>query len=137
MRMTTAEYRNLTPRSAGEETFAFQCKAMRLPPMEREYQFAKDRGRLWRVDFAFVEYRVAVECEGLVAKYVNGTCYAIGRHTSFDGFRRDALKYATAAILGWSVLRFETSQISDGTAIDFTIELLKAKGWQTTPEQAR
>ncbi len=117
--------------SAGEERFLFQCRAHGLPPVVREHKFAVQLGRLWRFDFAWTDYLVAVEIEGLVQKYIDGTLYAIGRHASFSGFEGDCIKYANAAILGWRVLRFNQRLVTDGTAIDMTMELLKRQGWRT------
>lgn len=117
------------PKGDAEITFAFQCRAHRLPMFKREYKFAADIGRGWRFDFAFVEYKAAIEVEGLVVKRVNGELVVTGRHVHPAGFRNDAEKYATAAVLGWHVLRFEQSQIGSGVAIDFTVQLLRSKGW--------
>lgn len=78
-----------------------------LPAPVREYVFA--RGNRWRADFAWVKERILVEVEGGVW---NG-----GRHVTGSGFTRDCLKYDTAALLGWIVLRFTPELIYDGTAL--------------------
>ena len=116
-----------------EDTFAFQCKTHELPEPTREYQFAKGFGRLWRFDFAWLDYHVAVEIEGLTAvQGRDGTILAGGRHASFAGFRGDCEKYARAAILGWLVLRFEKDLVTSGAAVSLTEELLKVRGWRRT-----
>lgn len=113
-----------------ELEFAFQCRAHRLPMFKREYKFAAEsHGRGWMLDFAWVDYQVALEVEGLVVRRVNGELVTSGRHVTPVGFRGDCLKYATAAVLGWSVLRFEQTQVTNGLAIDMTLQLLRAKGW--------
>lgn len=114
-----------------ELAFAFQCRAHRLPLFKREYKFAAiSHGRGWMLDFAWVDYRVGLEVEGLVVRRVNGELITSGRHVTPVGFKADCEKYATAAVLGWSVLRFEQTQVTSGLAIDFTLQLLKSKGWR-------
>lgn len=115
-----------------EDKFQAQCVKFGLPEFRREFKFAVERGRLWRFDFAWdqPELKIAVEIEGLVIRRVNGDLVVTGRHVHPVGWRGDAIKYGTAAILGWSVLRFEQTQVSDGTAIDMTVDLLRSKGWK-------
>jgi hypothetical protein len=117
-------------RKSAEDAFVFQCRAFKLPMFKREFKFALDRGRGWRFDFCWPDFMLALECEGLVARYVNGEQFAYGRHATFAGFEHDAIKYATAAIMGWTVLRFNQRLITNGTAIDMTLECLKAKGFK-------
>jgi very-short-patch-repair endonuclease len=113
-----------------EDLFDFQLRSHGLPKFERQVIFAKEIGRQWRLDFANREYRIAVEVEGLVVMRVNGELIVKGRHASISGFKEDMVKYASAAILGWTVVRFEQSQVKDGTAIELTQRLLAARGWK-------
>ena len=94
--------------SDGERTLAFQIKAIGLPAPEPEHHFAPPRR--WRFDFAWPDYNLAVEVEG-------GT-WSRGRHTRGAGFEKDCEKYNEAALLGWTVLRFTTSMVEDGRAIN-------------------
>ena len=110
------------------DLFGLHVKAMKLPTPTLEYRFATPRR--WRFDFAWPDYRVATEIEGLVAHKDGKRMLASGRHTSFKGFTEDAIKYATANILGWHVLRFNQTLVKDGTAIDLTKQMLIAQGWQ-------
>jgi len=99
------------PPSLGEETFALHCVSMRLPQPTRELMFAKGAGRIWRFDFAWPDYLVAIEIEG-------GTSGpGKSRHTTGSGFAHDCEKYNFAALHGWMVLRFTTSQVRKGRAI--------------------
>jgi very-short-patch-repair endonuclease len=123
-------------RNKHEDAFDFQARAYKLPPFERDYRFAKSlvnengRPRQWRFDFAFVAFKVALEVEGLVVRRIGGELVTTGRHATADGFREDCIKYASAALLGWTVLRFEQTQIKDGTAIEYAQKVLAAKGWE-------
>ena len=93
--------------SEGEATLALHIRADKLPEPVREYRFAADRK--WRFDFAWPDRKLAVEVEGGV--------YSGGRHTRGAGYVKDMEKYNRAAVLGWCVLRFDTAQVRDGTAI--------------------
>lgn len=100
--------------SEGEETLALHIRAEKLPEPVREYRFAPDRK--WRFDFAWPDEKLAVEVEGGV--------WSGGRHTRGAGFLKDAEKYNRAALMGWRVLRFDTAQVRDGTAIAAVREAL-------------
>jgi len=76
--------------------------APHLPTPEREYKFAPPRR--WRFDMCWPAQRVAVELEGGV--------WSGGRHTRPAGFEADVVKYNTAALKGWIVLRF-TAKLLD------------------------
>jgi very-short-patch-repair endonuclease len=86
-----------------------------LPEPEREYRFHKDRK--WRFDFAWPAKYLAVEVEGGV--------WSGGRHTTGAGFTADCVKYNAAAMLGWRVLRFTSTQINSGEALEKIEEALK------------
>jgi hypothetical protein len=138
-----------------KDLFAAQCRSYRLPPFVQELVFAKAIGRRWRFDFAFPDYMLAMEIEGLVVRQVwsaelqgggpvkvgsyvaNVTncermTVAMGRHATITGFREDAEKYNSAAMLGWTVIRFLQNDIKPGHAIDMTQRVLAKKGWVPT-----
>lgn len=116
------------PPSTAEELFALYCRHELLPPFEREYPFGVAIGRKWRFDFAWPHVKVAVEIEGLRKVFDGeGRCYAVGRHTTFEGFADDCIKYAHANTLGWHVNRFNQALVRDGTAILLTRQLLIAR----------
>ena len=117
-------------KSRPEELFAHQCRAHRLPPFETQYQFAKSIGRKWSADFAWLQFGLIVEIEGLVMRRLEGQLVVMGRHASITGFKEDAIKYASALMLGFAVLRFEQSQVKDDTAINYTMRVLAARGWR-------
>jgi len=113
-----------------EDNFAFQIRAFQLPTAIRNYRFAKEIGRQWRFDFAFLEHKCAVEIEGLVVRMISGQLVCQGRHATVTGFREDCAKYANAALMGWTVLRFERDQVKSGYAREMTMRVLVARGWQ-------
>jgi very-short-patch-repair endonuclease len=82
-----------------------------VPAWEREYHFHPTRR--WRFDFAWPGVRLAVEIEGLSS--------GKSRHTTFAGYAEDTVKYNTAALMGWRVLRFTQSQIRSGEARDLIV----------------
>ena len=77
------------------------CKADGLPMPEAEVRF--EPTRRWRLDWAWPDYKVAVEIEGGV--------WIRGRHTRAKGYIGDMEKYSQAAILGWCVIRILPQQI--------------------------
>jgi very-short-patch-repair endonuclease len=103
--------------SAIEEKLSLHIRAHKLPEPVREHRFHDKRK--WRFDFAWPELKLAAEVEG-------GT-WTGGRHTRGAGFEKDCEKYSVAAIQGWMVVRFTSSMISDGRAIDLLISALKEK----------
>lgn len=66
-----------------------------------EYRF--DSERRWRFDYAWPDFKVAVEQEGAV--------WVQGRHTRGSGFVKDMEKYNRAAELGWRVLRYQPKDL--------------------------
>lgn len=70
-------------------------KAYDIPQPTPEYHF--DSKRKWRFDWAWPDYKVALEVEGGV--------WTGGRHTRGEGFLRDLEKYNEAACQGWLLLR--------------------------------
>lgn len=63
-----------------------------VPDPELQYQIVDRDGRLWRVDFAWPEFAVAVEYDGY------------DWHSEPDDFARDRQKRAALIEVGWSVL---------------------------------
>lgn len=93
-----------------EDTLAFFLRAAKIPAPEREFQFHPERK--WRFDFAWPDLWLAVEVEGGTRnpKFKS-------RHLTPNGFAEDCIKYAEAAILGWTVLRFDSDQTTNGYAL--------------------
>lgn len=134
MRMSASQYRDLMkksgPPSVGhakpnrptgsgpsvlEARFAQHLLALKLPVACTEYQFHPIRK--WRFDFAWPEYRLAVEIEGGVLSR--------GRHVRPQGFTNDCEKYNQATQMGWRVLRFTSADIRSGAAIEMVQNILR------------
>ncbi len=94
--------------------FDRQCQALGLPVPVAEYRFAAPRR--WRLDWAWVEPRVALEVEGGV--------WTRGRHTRGVGFLKDIEKYNTLAAMGWRLIRVTPAQITNGEAAVWAAKVL-------------
>ena len=74
-----------------------------------EFRFSKTRR--WRFDYLINDLNLAIEIEGAV--------FAGGRHTRGKGFEADCVKYNTATMMGYRVLRFSSTQVQRGIAKAF------------------
>jgi len=102
-------------RSALEATFDLGLKAWKLPQPQIEFRFHPSRK--WRFDRAWPELRLAVEIDG-------GTLNN-GRHTRPAGYAEDCDKLNTAALMGWTVLRFTGEHVRQGQAFAVVAEALR------------
>lgn len=99
-------------KSEGCETLALHLRAAKVG-FTREYKFHPVRK--WRLDFALAK-GIAVEVEGGI--------HIRGRHSRGVGMEADMVKYNSALLAGWRVLRFSTAQVKNGTAIQTIVEAL-------------
>ena len=90
-----------------ELPFDVQCRGTGLPVPAAEFRFHPSRK--WRVDWMFVDAKLAVEVEGGYAQ--------AGRHTRAAGFLKDLEKYGELAILGYRLLRVTPRQVKSGEAL--------------------
>lgn len=86
---------------------------------EREVRFHPTRR--WRFDFAIVELKIGIECEGLTNPMFKS------RHTTNKGFEDDCEKYNSAALREWAVLRFTWDQIKSGYALGMIERLIERR----------
>jgi hypothetical protein len=119
-----------------EDDFDYQLRSQEFPSYVRQHRFAKEAiGRGWQFDFAWVQYKLAVEIEGLVMRKLldantrEPVWCVYGRHATITGMVEDMTKYNTAAILGWHVMRFEQKAVKDGSAAAETMRFLYSRGW--------
>ncbi len=97
--------KRLRIRSAGsrlEARFKRLWEAANGPPLEREIMFHPERR--WRADFAHIPSRVLFE--------IDGGIFSNGRHTRGAGFAADCEKHLAAWLLGWSVVRLTSRQLT-------------------------
>jgi len=100
--------------SAIEDLLLMQMNAVLKSKPEREYRFHPVRR--WRFDFAFPHLMLAIEVEG--------GSWVQGRHSRGKGMSEDCVKYNSAVIMGWHVLRFTSDLVKSGEAIKMIEEFL-------------
>jgi hypothetical protein len=108
----------------GQNLFAFQIKAMKLPPAVQQFKFAESMGRKFTADFAWhPEYRLLVEINGGV--WMKGGAHSMPTH-----IERDMVKLQHATLLGFSMLAFTPDDVFSGHAVDWTAKTLERLGWK-------
>jgi len=100
--------------SEGEVTLAMHLRGCKIN-FEQEYKFHPDRN--WRADFFITGTNILIEVEGGI--------WSGGRHTRGKGFTADCEKYAEATLLGYIVVRFTSSQVKSGYAIQAIERLIR------------
>ncbi len=98
-----------TKRPKAPDPFPALCKAAGLPEPRKEFRFHPLR--LWRVDYYFPEFGLAVEKEG------GAFAKKPGRHNRGAGFREDLHKYNALTLQGIALLRFLPEEIRSLEAI--------------------
>lgn len=118
-------------KSAGEESLAFQLKALGVP-FEREFTFAKPRK--WRFDFVIAADHSRAKDRRPIAIEVEGGAWNGGHRRGVE-FDKDCERSNAAQILGWTVLRFSPYMVETGEAIA-TIEAALGSRPATTTRSA-
>lgn len=98
-----------------EALFRLQVAGVAIPQPEPEYRFHPTR--LWRIDFAWPDLKLAVEIEGGI--------WTQGRHTRGSGVRGDMDKYNALAAMGWRLLRFDGEAVRSGAAVMFVESVVR------------
>lgn len=80
--------------------------------------------RLWRFDYAWGEWKVALEVEGLVAPWRGKS-----RHTTNAGYRGDMEKYNEAGLCGWLVIRVVPRELYS-RGMEWVERALVLRGWK-------
>lgn len=89
-----------------------------LPPSWQpisEFKFSPDRK--WRFDYAWPEFKLALEVEGGV--------WSQGRHTRGSGFVADMSKYNEATCLGWRILRVQPKDLNTALTAEMIQRVFK------------
>jgi very-short-patch-repair endonuclease len=81
----------------------------------KEYTFHPTRK--WRFDYAFPDFKIAVEVDGGV--WING------RHNRATGYLKDLEKFNAAASMGWLVLKFTPDELYRSNTFDLIKETIK------------
>ncbi|MFA3363622.1 endonuclease domain-containing protein [Acinetobacter baumannii] len=102
--------------SEGEATLVQHLKSHKIG-FEQEYKFHPERK--WRADFLITGTKILIEVEGGI--------WSGGRHTRGKGYIGDMEKYNSAAMMGFTVLRFSTEQVKAGVAIKQIEQLVGEK----------
>lgn len=87
-----------------------------FPGAIMEYRFHPVRR--WKMDYAWPDRMIALEIEGGI--------YTRGRHTRGKGYEGDCIKYSTAAVLGWCVIRSTYDMLSNGIAFQLLEQAMNA-----------
>jgi G:T-mismatch repair DNA endonuclease (very short patch repair protein) len=80
-----------------EDRFRSLCKGLGAPPHQEQFRFHPTR--LWRLDFAWPEYKIGFEVEGGIWRPKGGA------HSYPSNIERDIEKHNAAMLLGWKVYR--------------------------------
>ena len=99
---------------SAEDVFFILLLDAGAPEPARQYAFHPVRK--WRFDFAWERLGLAVE--------IDGGSWIGGAHSRGNGYARDRVRDAEAILLGWTVARFTTGQVEDGTALKYTLALI-------------
>ena len=100
--------------SAGEAMLIQQMKLAGITDWKREYRF--DPVRMFRLDFAWPQVKLAVEVEG--------GSWSGGRHVRGSGFAKDVEKYNLLALAGWALLRYTPEMVKSGIAVQQITDML-------------
>lgn len=115
--MISPDKRRAKTLSLLELLFAEQCRRSKVVPVrmfEREYRF--DPVRMWRLDFAWLDYWVGLEIEGGL--------WVAGAHARPAGIQRDIDKANALTVAGWRLIRASADDVNEGKALALVETLL-------------
>lgn len=102
-----------------EEKLARRIEGAGLPKPVREFYAVP--GRKFRWDFAWPEFRLLCEVQG-----VRGSDGHEGAHRGITGFTRDCEKQSLAAAHGWRVVVVTGAQATSGKAVSWIAQAIQA-----------
>ena len=111
IRLTPAEASRTLKRKPADLAgrLAWQLELADIRGWVREHRFHPSR--MWRIDIAFPDIKLAVECEGM------GPKGEPGRHQLTQHIASNTEKHSALAVLGWRLIRVTGRQIDSGHAI--------------------
>ena len=109
-----------------------------MPEAVTEHRFHAER--MWRFDYAWPRWKVALEVEGGIFGFTDpktGKRRMGGAHGRITGIKRDMEKYSHAAAMGWLVIRCIPQDLNTGATIAYVRGALKSHGYefQTNPQR--
>jgi len=87
-----------------EEKFNLLWHSLNGVPLKEEFRF--HHKRMWRLDFAHIQSKTAIEIQG-------GVWMAKGGHNTGKGISRDCEKGNEAKFLGWTVFHLTSEMITE------------------------
>lgn len=115
--------------------FLADVASRRLPPPTPEYRFHAERK--WRFDYAWPQWKVALEVEGGVFGFKDpktGKHRSGGAHSSITGIKRDIEKYNYAGAMGWTVIRCLPTTLLQKETLAFVKAALESRGLRKTED---
>jgi hypothetical protein len=109
------------PKPDAADTYAQWSASMGIDAPKPEYEFAAPL-RAWRFDFAWLDWKIAIERDG--------GAFVGGRHSRGAGMRADNDKLNEAQIRGWLVLRFLTSESLTPKALGILYRAFLSRGFK-------
>ena len=100
--------------SQGEELFNLHCRCKLHPVNHPVREFMPHPSRKWRIDFAWPDFKLAVEIESSV-------------HRIKGRFSSDIPKYNYLQMEGWTLLRYTRQMIESGTAINEVLDWMASR----------
>lgn len=89
--------------SSLEAAFDYYWRVLEGPALEAEYRF--DTERKFRLDFAHLQTKVGIECDGAT--------WTGGRHSTGKGYTNDCIKLNLATALGWRIFRLTSDMLKN------------------------
>jgi len=114
-----------TPTETAVPLLLMQCRALKLPEPVTEHRFHPVR--MWRIDAAFVDYKLAVEIDG------GGFIPGGGHHSRGLGIEDDCEKYAELMLRGWRLLRTTPRQVKRGITANWLVRFFTLYQKPSTP----
>ena len=94
--------------------FFATLQSMRIKIPTPEFQFHPIRK--WRIDYAWVNEKIALEVEGGI--------YTRGRHSRGKGMEGDMEKYNTLALMGWRIIRTTPTKLHQTETIKLINQII-------------
>lgn len=112
------------PKVSAELLLAAQLNQERIL-FAQEYRFHPERK--WRADFAIPVLSTDSEPVMNLLVEVDGGTWINGKHNRAGSIQKEYERSAAAAIMGYRMIRCTTSQVEDGTCIDWIKQAVRGE----------